>query len=434
MNAEPHTSTPEPAARWHFAKRIGFRFLFTYLLLYNLPFPVTVIPGGYFLAQPWFMLWNAFVPWVGRAVFGLKITILPNGSGDTTFNYVQVFTFAVLALLGTLIWSVLDRRRGDYEVLHRWLHAWVRFVLAMAMFGYGLAKVFMTQFVAPSPDRLLSTYGDSSPMGLLWTFMGASTGYCVFTGLAECISGLLLTMRRTTLAGALLCIAVMANVVMLNLCYDVPVKLYSSHLLGMAVFLVAPDVRRVVNVLVLNKAVPPAIVRPLFTFEPLHRTALVTRSATVAVVAALGIWQQAQVAKSFGPGAPRSPLHGIWNVVSFEADGRPVPPLITDATRWRRLAFSWPGAATVHRMNDQRTYYAVNLDEKTGRLTLTRGAQDKAKWKAEFAMARPQPDQLILDGTFDHKRLRIEFKRQPESASILISRGFHWVNEYPFNR
>ena len=40
--------------------------------------------------------------------------------------------------------------------------------------------------------------------------------------------------------------AVMTNVVILNFCYDVPVKLYSSELLLMAVLLFAPHARRVI--------------------------------------------------------------------------------------------------------------------------------------------------------------------------------------------
>jgi hypothetical protein len=101
-------------------------------------------------------------------------------------------------------------------------------------------------------------------MKLLWTFMGASIPYVIFTGAAEMLGGLLLAARRTTLLGALVCIGVLSNVVMLNFSYDVPVKLYSSHLLLMAVFLAAPDLRRLASLFVWNRRVPPAEQRPLF--------------------------------------------------------------------------------------------------------------------------------------------------------------------------
>src|SRR5947199_1204250 len=105
------------------------------------------------------------------------------------------------------------------------------------MLSFGAYKVIKSQFPAPSLDRLLEPYGDSSPMGLLWTFMGASKAYTIFGGFAEMLGGALLTVRRTTLLGALVCIGVITNIVMLNFSYDVPVKLYSTHLLLMAIFL-----------------------------------------------------------------------------------------------------------------------------------------------------------------------------------------------------
>src|SRR5687768_9058381 len=95
-----------PEARiWEAAKRILFRFLFAYLVLYNLPFPLEVIPKyGEILTQPYTDLWNAVVPWVSKHLFGVEIRFFPLGSGDTTYNYVQLFCFLIVAALAALIW------------------------------------------------------------------------------------------------------------------------------------------------------------------------------------------------------------------------------------------------------------------------------------------------------------------------------------------
>ena len=89
-----------PAA-WSPAKRIAFRFAFVYLVVYNLPFPAGVFWDGDPLSRGYEAMWKAVVPWVGRELLHLPapITIFPGGSGDTTFNYVQVLCFAVLALV-----------------------------------------------------------------------------------------------------------------------------------------------------------------------------------------------------------------------------------------------------------------------------------------------------------------------------------------------
>jgi hypothetical protein len=55
-------------------------------VLCNFPFPSTVIPGAEIAVQPYVSLSNAVVPWVGNHLFHVTITVLPNGSGDTTFN------------------------------------------------------------------------------------------------------------------------------------------------------------------------------------------------------------------------------------------------------------------------------------------------------------------------------------------------------------
>jgi hypothetical protein len=73
--------------------------------------------------------------------------------------------------------------------------------------------------------------------------MAASTAYTFFCGLTEVTAGTLLLFRRTLTVGALVAVAALVNIVLLNFCYDVPVKLYSSHLLMMALFLLIADAK-----------------------------------------------------------------------------------------------------------------------------------------------------------------------------------------------
>ena len=228
---DPTKATPD----WGPVTRVLFRFAFAYRLLFIVPLPP---------------LWLALVPWVGRQVFHVDATVRYwfqsfAGGGDTTFHYVQVFCLVVLAAAAAALWTALDRKRLNYVRLHDWLRVVVRFYLALAMFVYGGGKVIPDQFPSPAPEALVQPVGEAAPVALLWTFMGASASYTMFTGAAEMLGGLLLTTRRTTLLGALVCVGVLSNVFMLNVGYDVPVKVLSFHLLAMAVFLVVPDLRRV---------------------------------------------------------------------------------------------------------------------------------------------------------------------------------------------
>lgn len=423
---------------WSPAKRFLFRFGFSYLLLYILPFPLSALPWvGTSLAKPYKALWDALVPWVGSQVFHVNITIRPNGSGDTTYNCVQVFAYLILALAAALVWTLLDRRRPGYERLHEWLRVYVRFYLAMTMFSYGVVKVIQLQFPSPGLDRLLQPFGTSSPMGLLWTFMGASALYTLFGGACEVLGGLLLTTRRTTLLGALVSIGVLTNVVMLNFSYDVPVKLFSSHLLAMAVFLAAPDLRRLADLFLFNRpAVLPAH-RPLFARRWSHQGTLALRTAAVLLVVGSGTLEAVKASKTDGELAPKPPLYGIWNVDEFVADGQTRPPLLTDKLRWQRVIFDVPGYAEVQRMgdlDDSLQYYPARLDEKAKLLTLTKGRKDKTKWKSVLSYAQPDPGHLVLEGVLDGHSIRTRLHRIDRSRYLLVNRGFHWINERPYNR
>jgi hypothetical protein len=424
----PGTVPPE----WSLARRVLFRFTLVYFLLYLFPFPLDVIPYVGVIGEWYQNLWNALVPWVGKHLFHVAITVLPNGSGDTTFNYVQVFCYLALALLVTVVWSLLDRKRPHHVRLEPWLRVYLRFGLAAVMISYGAIKVIKSQFPNPNLDRLLQPFGDASPMGLLWTFMGASLAYNVFSGVCEMLGGLLLLSRRTTLLGALLSIAVVSNIVALNFCYDVPVKLYSLHLLVMACLLAAPDAGRLASFFLWNRRVEPAPLAPLFERPWLRRGALVLRTLLIVGLSYLSLYGAYQGRRTYGDLSPRPPLYGIWNVLEIEVDGKARPPLVSDETRWRRVVFPNSSQMSVQLMSNSRLRYGLKLDAAKGTLELNK--RDDPTHKFILTYKQPGPGLLALEGTLDNQKIRASLKKVDPSSFLLMNRGFHWINEYPFNR
>jgi hypothetical protein len=429
---EPDEVPSDSGPGWNPAQRIAFRFLFAYFILYALPFPLGYIPQAMRVVVSYPEIWNALVPWVGRHVFGVEITVRPNGSGDTTYNYVQVFCYAVIAAGAALVWTLLDRKRLQYARLYGWLRVYVRFYLATTLISYGAVKIIKAQFPSPSLDRLLQPFGDASPMGLLWTFMGVSESYNIFTGAGEVLGGLLLTTRRTTLLGALVSFGVLSHVTALNFCYDVPVKQFSFHLLAMSLFLMAPDLSRLAKLFLFNRGVEPAEIRPFSKWSWLNFSAIALRTLLVLYFVWITI-QGAQFSrKAFGDLSPRSPLHGIWNVEEFEVDGTARPPLITDGQRWRRVVFDYPTMIAIQLMSDSRVRYSLALDPSKQTLAFTKRADPS--WKATFSYQHSEPDLLAMEGTLDGRKIKAKLHRTNASDFLLINRGFHWINEYPFNR
>ena len=173
-----------------------------------------------------------------------------NGSGDQTFFYVNfVFELSSVAFVVSIVWSAAVHARKLSETGLDVVQTLARYYLATTILTYGWGKVFPLQFSTLGPDRLLQTFGDASPMGLAWTFMGASVGYQIFAGLLELAGGYLLFWRRTTLAGALVSAGVLTNVMAFNYFFDVPVKLFSTHLFLVALFIMARDLPQLAGVL-----------------------------------------------------------------------------------------------------------------------------------------------------------------------------------------
>src|SRR5262249_7437272 len=223
--------------------------------------------------------------------------------------------------------------------------------------------------------RLLQPYGESSPMGLLWTFMGYSTSYTIFAGATEAVSGVLLFFRPAATPGAVLGATGMANIVMLDFSFDVPGKLYSAHLLLMCVFVMFPDLERLSNVLVLNRPTDSRrVARPL-------RKRWVSRGALALTLLFVGYALFSMVKsrlagwRTYGGGAPQHVLYGIYDVEEFTQNGEVVPPLVSESKRWRRIVFGKSGALGIRHMDDSTRSFRTTHDLDKRTMTVATGNQ-----------------------------------------------------------
>jgi len=380
-----------------------------------------------------FPLPRAIVSWAASHVFGITqpLVVLGSGSGDKPFDWVQAFCMLVLALVVTAVWSLLDRRRGDYVRLHGWFRVFLRFALGSTMVSYGMSKAIPLQMPAPQLTRLLEPFGNFSPMGVLLYSIGASRPYEIFTGCAELAGGILLFVPRLATLGAIVCLADLIQIFMLNMTYDVPVKLLSFHLLLLSLFVLAPDARRLAHVFVLNRTADPSR-EPLWTSRRSARLALMVQLAFGAYLVGVDLSGSITGWTRYGGGAPKPDLYGIWTVDEMWVDGLLRSPLVNDYGRWRRVVFQSSTAASFQRMDDSFATYGAIVDPNSRAITLTR-TSDKSE-AARLSFERPSPDRLTLVGTMDGHKLRMQLRLFDRNSFLLVGRGFHWIQEYPFNR
>ena len=301
------------------------------------------------------------------------------------------------------------------------------------MLGYGAFKIVQLQFPEPMLGALLRPYGESSPMGILWKLMGHSYGYNLFTGLAEAVPAALLFWRRTTTLGAPLLVAALANVVAMNLAFDVTVKGFSIQLLLMAGFLLLPELRRLWDVLVMHRAVPAAPLGAPFARPALRRAARVVGSLMAAWLVgstfseAWGAWKR-QVPDS------AVPLLGIYEVESFAQNGVELPPLTTDTVRWRRLVVDRRNAIAVQTMTDSLRRFRGRADTTARQLTFFPPADSTRRTVLDYV--RVDGDRLRVAGVSGSDSIRVLRRRIDHTRFPLIARGreFRWVQDDDFNR
>jgi hypothetical protein len=393
------------------ARGFGYRFACAYVTIYHLAVP-NGLPGSEWLGNQIGAGELAAVKWLAGLI-GVDVPNGPNGSGDTRFNYLELVPIAALAALAAAIWHRVRTPERDARV-DAVTRVFLRYVTAYFMLDYGLIKVAAMQMAPLGPLRLAERIGDLSPMGMLWTFIGSSPAYEMFCGAAETLGGVLLLWRRTTPLGALVTCATMINVVALNFCYDVPVKLFSMHMVATGAFLLVPDLARLAGA-VLGQAVPA---RPAEPRAPRWR-----RVAKLLVLGYLVGWDLGKgVVDAYferGGGAPRSPLYGSYTVESLVRDGRP-------DSAWRDVLFD-PYAVGVVEPDGTRRRAPADYDAAKGTLALGRG-------QGAAVVTRPDAERLVLSGVLFGHLVEARVKRLDEGKWLLTSRGFHWINEQPFNR
>lgn len=426
--------------------QIALRFSVIYfgllcLLLTYIPFALLGILGRWVREYPgpWNMpITDPVTGPVGRAVFGVDAELRQDsGAGDQTAVWVLVFCLLIVAAVGTAVWTVVDRRPVP-DRLVTWFSLFLRLSLGGQMIGFGFAKLIPTQMPAPGLAQLLQPYGDMSPASVLWLQVGSSYPYEMALGGVEVAAGLLLFVSRTAVLGAALTLVSTAQILLLNMTFDIPEKLLAAHLLLISVFLLAPYLRRLADIFVRERACEPLTQPSLFADARKNRIA-------IWVVAALGLWVALGSGydrwvvwhEQSGAASPKSELYGIWEVRDFTVGGRLIPPLTTDEIRWQRLVFDDPQQAAYQRMNGELVPARASF-RPGGQLELTSvnavGAVDPGPPFATLSSEKPTPDQLLLRGILHERPITITLERKDPNTFTLRSRGFHWVQDYVYFR
>ena len=114
-------------------------------------------------------------------------------------------------------------------------------------------------------------------------------------------------------------------------------------------------------------------------------------------------------------------------------DGQPVPALLTDRSRWQALIFGDCRALLMRRADGQRGgFWLVQRGAEPGAFLFERPGSSAPP--TPVAIRLPEAGVMQLETRLDGAALKVSLRRVDETKFPLLSRGFHWITEVPFNR
>lgn len=454
-------NSPAHILPWNIYKKIALRFAFIFFILFIVLLDWSVNPVfEYFYYEgnlAGFL--DSIISWVGNNLFHISYSLISPYDGqhnDRTYIYLLYFTMAAFALIGTIVWSVLDRKRLNYETLYYWLTVIIRYYLAFTLFLFALEKFFKMQFPDLGLYTLTEPVGNLTPMSLAWAFFGYSYGYNIFIGIAES-AALLLLFRRTMVVGALLTLGALLNVMMVNFNYDVHAKMYPTALFVMTIFLLLPFLNRLFKFFFTHQATSlPPIQAPLFKKRWLQISKPVVKflligSFLIFLVNNYFGYKHRNDAREISKA--QSGLSGLFDVVSFVVDKDTLSS--ENPLRWNQIIIGGK-RERIRLQGDSIAYLFVSLENKelliypsqkdlsiNEQLIFSEYGYDESTYiKVDsiliarhvlnlFKFEVSDSTVLNLSGKIKNDSVFITAKKRPLELKDfrLIKNGFHWVTE-----
>jgi hypothetical protein len=256
---------------------------------------------------------------------------------------------------------------------------------------------------------------------------------------AETVAGLLLLHRRTVTAGLFAATGAFLNVVMINLAYDVPVKLFASHLLFACLFLLALDAPRLLNFLVLNRATPATTAYDLPFTEPWQRWgARALKALLVWQILAMPAWRGwTSYQMSTAPKPPGAIPVGVYQVRRFVRNGVDVPVSPDDSLRWRDVIIDNASAGSVGTRDPVfwqrygRGYFRFAADSAARLAQVWKTSTIPRDSTFLFTMRYAVRDSVTVElrTAIRGDSVVAELVRVPRHFQ-LAERQFHWISEY----
>lgn len=417
------------AAKWTMTERIIFRLAFCYLVFYFVfldNFFVPFFPFLKYLHAPFEFVSSIFVGSINRLfVHNHYDKDIYTGITDSSWFGISMASYLALSILITIVWTSLDKRK-NYTKLFTFLHVYARYYLAFVLFLYGIDKLLEAQFPDPLPDWLSQPTGNLDPHTLLWLFMGSSKSYSIFGGCVEVLAGGLLLFRKSSSLGALISIAVLTNILVIDIAYDTLVKALLFHLILISAFILSPNIKRIFNFFVSNKTTGLTTMPSLF---PRNKYLWVYYFTKFTLVICLISFHVKNVSESVETRKRSyySGIDGVYDIKEYYRNGVQLLPLTTDTARWKRIIINKYDEISVQFMSDSFVQYTIQPDSITKSLTLSLWNDSTFKSKLNYELDKN--GNYIFEGVYKNDSIKFLSKKVDiQNYPLLKDKGkIKWI-------
>jgi hypothetical protein len=196
-----------------------------------------------------------------------------------------------------------------------------------------------------------------------------------------------------------------------------------------------PDVKRLSNLFFFNRVVSPEtnVTLPFYNGIETKRYCHIMKWSTIMFILganAAMFYSGSQQQKEFDQNQKRyGPVVGEFEVETFILNGKVIPPGQLDTQRWKKILLK------------ERTVDIQYMDGASGPWHCNREATGSKMilhsldlWSTGIFSMNASGAILVLEGNLNQDSIKINLHKVGENQFLLVSRGFNWVNDYPFNR
>ena len=161
----------------------------------------------------------------------------------------SMLVLVIILLFTSLFLSILVKENRTKYLLPIIEYFCVLYI-SIILIKYGVDKIFGTQFPKPEANILFTRFGNLDKDILFWSTIGTSKVYNFTIGFLEIFSGIVLIFNRTKNLGLLLAIMSFVQILIINFSFDISVKLFSSILLIISIFLMRKSAWKLIQFII----------------------------------------------------------------------------------------------------------------------------------------------------------------------------------------